>query len=232
MFVVATVIVGVYLWGLLNGLQTMETNIQHIEVGAVLFDGFELLDIYGPLEMFGLLGDRVSITMLAENAGAVSSNRGPKGVADVAMVDAPGFDVLLIPGGLGTRAEVENQPFIELLRERAEDSRFVASICTGSALLAKTGVLDGKKATSNKLAFDWVTSQGPEVSWVREARWVEDGRFFTSSGVSAGMDMSLGLIQHIFGRDMSLQIARRAEYMWQEDKSVDPFAAPTQLNET
>ena len=76
-----------------------------------------------------------------------------------------------------------------------------------------------------------MVSQGPNVTWVREARWVEDGRFFTSSGVSAGIDMSLGLIQHIFGRDMSLQIARSAEYTWQEDKSVDPFATLALPNE-
>jgi len=209
----------------------METKAKPLKIGAVIFPGFELLDIYGPLEMFGLLRERVSITMLAEKAGTVSSNQGPKGIADVAMADVSGLDVLLVPGGWGTRTEVENAPFIELLRTRAQEARFVASICTGSALLAKTGVLDGKKATSNKLAFDWVASQGPNVTWVREARWVEDGRFFTSSGVSAGMDMSLGLIRHIFGREMSLQIARWAEYTWQEDPSMDPFAGLATPNE-
>jgi transcriptional regulator GlxA family with amidase domain len=196
-----------------------------LQVGAVIFPGFELLDIYGPLEMFGLLRDRVSITMLAENSGEVRSSQGPRGVADLALADASAFDVLLVPGGWGTRAEVRNLPFLDMLRARAGEARFVASICTGSALLAKAGVLDGKKATSNKLAFDWVTTQGPDVEWIKEARWVEDGRFFTSSGVSAGMDMTLGLIQHIFGREVSLQVARWAEYTWHEDKSVDPFAS-------
>jgi len=204
----------------------MEENNQRLKIGAVIFPDFELLDIYGPLEMLGLLRDRVYITMLAEQAGEVRSNQGPSGVADAALTEASRFDILLVPGGRGTRTEVLNLPFLKALRERAEESRFVASICTGSALLAKAGLLDGKKATSNKLAFDWVTTQGPNVKWVREARWVEDGRFFTSSGVSAGMDMTLGLIQRILSREVSLEVARRAEYTWHEDKSVDPFAFP------
>lgn len=195
-----------------------------LKLGAVLFPRFELLDVFGPLEMFGLLRDRVSISMVAEEAGVVASNQGPKAVADLSLADAGDLDLLLIPGGMGTRQEVLNSRFLELLRARAEAARTVACVCTGSALLAKTGLLDGRKATSNKLAFDWVKTQGPDVSWVREARWVEDGKYFTSSGVSAGMDMSLGVIALLFGRETSLQVARWAEYTWHEEKSVDPFA--------
>ncbi len=151
--------------------KNMETNAQALKIGAVIFPGFELLDIYGPLEMLGLLRDRVSITMLAERPGEVRSNQGPKGVADAALADVSDLDVLLVPGGWGTRTEVQNEPFLDALRARAKEARFVASVCTGSALLAKAGVLDGKKATSNKLSFDWVTTQGPNVIWIREARW-------------------------------------------------------------
>ena len=205
----------------------MKADNQRLKIGAVIFPDFELLDIYGPLEMLGILRDRVSITMLAEKTGEVRSNQGPRGVADAALTEMSGFDILLVPGGMGTRTEVQNLPFLKALRERADEARFVASICTGSALLAKAGILDGKNATSNKLAFDWVTTQGPNVKWIREARWVEDGRFFTSSGVSAGIDMTLGLIQRIFGREVSLQVACWAEYTWHDDKSVDPFALPS-----
>ena len=202
----------------------METPTPPLKVGAVLFHDFELLDIYGPLELLGLLRERVSITMLAERPGIIKSSQGPKGVADAALADASGFDIILVPGGWGTRAGVLNAPFLAELRRLADEARHVGSICTGSALLAKAGILDGKRATSNKLAFDWVTTQGPNVTWVRQARWVEDGKCFTSSGVSAGMDMTLGLIQVIFGRETTLQIARWAEYTWHEDKTVDPFA--------
>jgi transcriptional regulator GlxA family with amidase domain len=199
-------------------------NAAPIKVGAVLFDGFELLDVFGPLEMFGMLKERATITVLAERAGAVRSTQGPACVAESALAGEHGLDVILIPGGMGTRREVSNVAFLDEIRLQADRARFVASVCTGSALLAKAGVLDGRSATSNKFAFTWVTSQGPRVKWVPEARWVEDGKYFTSSGVSAGIDMTLGLIAHIFGRDTSVTVANWAEYEWHEDRGRDPFA--------
>jgi transcriptional regulator GlxA family with amidase domain len=196
-----------------------------IKVGALLFEGFELLDVFGPLEMFGMLKERASITVLAENAGSVRSFQGPSCIAECALAGDHGLDVLLIPGGMGTRREVANEPFLAQLRRQCEKARYVATVCTGSGLLARTGALDGRRATSNKFAFKWAASQGPNVTWVPSARWVEDGKFFTSSGVSAGMDMSLGLIGHLFGRETSVTIANWAEYEWHEDKDWDPFAA-------
>jgi putative intracellular protease/amidase len=196
-----------------------------MRVGAVLFPGFELLDVYGPLEMFGMLGERAQISMLAERPGAVRSNQGPLSVADAALADARGLDVLLVPGGLGVRREVDNTPFIAELGRQCATARFVASVCTGSALLAKAGVLDGLSATSNKRAFGWVASQGPKVRWIARARWVEDGKFFTSSGVSAGMDMALGLIARLLDKETSIEVAQRAEYEWHQDKEWDPFAS-------
>jgi transcriptional regulator GlxA family with amidase domain len=195
-----------------------------LKIGGVLFEGFELLDIYGPLEMLGLLGDSVVITMFAAEAGDIASSAGVKGVADKPLSEAAGLDVLLIPGGIGTRTLVGNNRFLELLRTAAGESRFVASICTGSALLARTGLLDGLRATSNKIAFDWVTQQGPSVHWIRQARWVEDGCFFTSSGISAGIDMTLGLISRLHDREASVAVAKRAEYLWNEDQADDPFS--------
>ncbi|MEZ5278237.1 MAG: DJ-1/PfpI family protein [Opitutaceae bacterium] len=195
-----------------------------LQIGTLLFPGFELLDVFGPLEMFGLLGDRVQLSMLAEKVGEVSSAQGPRSVVDATLADAADLDVLLIPGGRGTRVLVEKPGFLEQLRQRSCRSRYSASVCTGSALLARAGLLDGKRATTNKLSFDWVRTQGPGVTWVRQARWVEDGSFFTSSGVSAGMDMTLGLISHLFDRSVSLEVARHAEYIWNEDPSADPFA--------
>jgi transcriptional regulator GlxA family with amidase domain len=193
-------------------------------VGAVLFPGFELLDVYGPLEMFGMLGDRARISMLAERPGAVASNQGPVSIADTALANAGSLDVLLVPGGMGTRREVTNAALIDELARLSARARFVASVCTGSALLAKAGVLDGVSATSNKRAFTQVASRFPKVRWVAQARWVEDGKFFTSSGVSAGMDMALGLIARMYDTETSMRIARQAEYDWHQDKGWDPFA--------
>jgi putative intracellular protease/amidase len=195
-----------------------------LKVGALIFPGFELLDLFGPLEMFGMLKESASITMLAEEPGIVRSSQGPEAVATEALAGNHGLDILLVPGGIGTRKLVENAAFIAELRSQSEKARYVATVCTGSGLLARTGVLDGRRATSNKFAFNWASSQGPAVTWVRKARWVEDGKFFTSSGVSAGMDMTLGLIAHLLGRDASVKVANHAEYTWHEDKDSDPFA--------
>lgn len=196
-----------------------------LKIRAVLFPNFELLDVFGPLELFGALGERVSIEMLAETPGQIRSAQGPQCLADLSFLETTAPDVLLIPGGHGTRDGVKNPYFLEQLRILAEKSHLVATVCTGSALLAKTGLLDGKQATSNKQAFEWVCEQGPHVTWIRKARWIEDGKFFTSSGVSAGMDMALALIAHLFGREESLRIARYAEYLWNEKSSHDPFQA-------
>jgi len=196
-----------------------------MRIGAVLFEGFELLDFFGPLEMFGLLDDRARITVVAERTGAIKSTGGPCGFAEAMMADSGGFDVLLIPGGIGTRRELAEPSFVAELRRLAEASRLVATVCTGSFLLASTGLLDGRKATSNKMAFAQAATYGPKVNWVAQARWVEDGKYFTSSGISAGMDMTLAVIAKLCGRETSLQIARKAEYEWHEDSSWDPFAA-------
>jgi transcriptional regulator GlxA family with amidase domain len=162
--------------------------------------------------------------MVAENPGAVPSIQGPRSVVDETLGNCGEFDVILVPGGFGTRREAGTQAFLEALRGLSERSRYVTSVCTGSALLAKAGILDGRKATTNKRAFKWVASQGPRVDWVAQARWVQDGKFFTSSGVTAGMDMALGLVAHLFGREAGVAAAQAAEYEWHEDRAWDPFA--------
>ena len=193
-------------------------------IGAVLFDGFELLDAFGPLEMFGMLDPVPVISMLAERPGSIRSNQGPSCVADSPISGGAPLDILLVPGGMGTRRELENPAFLSALRERADRARFVASVCTGSALLAKAGLLEGRRATTNKRAFRFVAKLGTRVDWVPEARWVEDGKYFTSSGVSAGMDMALGLISHLHGDGACAEAAARTEYEWHRDKGWDPFA--------
>ena len=168
--------------------------------------------------------DNFKIFMLAEKDGVVSSRQGPKSVVDYNFNERHQYDILLIPGGMGTRKEVDNSIMLEWLEDQSRKAEYVTSVCTGSALLARAGILDGIKATTNKRAFAWVTSQSDKVSWQKEARWVEDGKFFTSSGVSAGMDMSLALIGKLLGQEKAEQIATRAEYEWHSVASWDPFA--------
>ena len=193
-------------------------------IGVVLFDGFELLDVFGPLEMYGNAADHFDICLLAENDGSVTSRQGPRSVVDYTFSAAPQVDILFVPGGTGTRTEVSNQTLLNWLRVQSQRAEYVTSVCTGSALLAKADVLDGVRATTNKLSFQWVTSQSSKVIWQKQARWVEDGKFFTSSGVSAGIDMALAVIAKLVGQEMAEQAADWAEYEWHRDASWDPFA--------
>ena len=193
-------------------------------LGALLFPGFELLDVFGPLELFGHLSGMINLVTVAEQAGPVASAQAVRAVADHGFADAPPFDLILIPGGIGTRAEVDNEVMLDFLRARVPKAELTMTVCTGTSLLARAGLLDGRRATTNKAVFQWVTEQGPRVEWVRAARWVEDGPFFTSSGVSAGMDMSLAVIAKLMGQDMADALAIGAEYDWHRDASWDPFA--------
>ena len=193
-------------------------------VGILLFDQFELLDVFGPAEMFGLPKSRFQLQMIGPVDGPVVSAQGPSVMADRARRDVTQLDLLLVPGGMGTRAEVENQDLLSWLREISAGAEYVTSVCTGSALLARAGVLDGHRATSNKWAFEWASSQGPNVEWVKKARWVEDGKFWTSSGVSAGIDMSLALIEKLCGSELAGMLANGTEYDRHTDPDWDPFA--------
>ena len=158
-----------------------------------------------------------------ERASALAGE-GLASYAEYSFADAPTFDILLIPGGFGTRAAVNNAQFLTRLAAASQRADVTATVCTGSAPLARTGLLDNRPATSNKLAWNWVLQQGPRVQWIRQARWVDDGTIITSSGVSAGIDMALSLIARLNGRELALASARNMEYRWHEDAEDDPFA--------
>src|SRR5918996_4091334 len=191
-------------------------------LSAVLYDKFELLDLYGPLEMFGSVVPELRIVTVAESPGPVASAQGPSSVADHGYDDCPPLDLILVPGGIGTLAELDS-PLIPFLQDRAPAAEITMSVCTGSAILAKAGLLDGRRATSNKQFFDFARAQSDKVTWVEEARWVEDGPFASSSGVSAGTDMALGIIARLYGEERAGQISNLTEYEWRTDPTQDPF---------
>jgi putative intracellular protease/amidase len=202
---------------------------------VVLFDGFELLDVFGPVELLLLAG--FNVTYAAEPAGVVrggvaraptcTSLEAPLSLSEVAGVS---WDLLLLPGGQGTRALVSEAPWLAALRSACNAAHSVCSVCTGSALLAAAGMLAGCKATSNKRAFEWVVSSSAlasEVEWQPKARWVADrsgGKLMaSSSGVAAGMDMAVWLASELLGARVGEAAARRAEYVPSTDAGRDPF---------
>ncbi len=195
-------------------------------LGVLLFEGFELLDVFGPCEAYGIgdLGGAFRIAMVAPKAGPIASAQGPQAVAEFGIDYCPRLDVVLVPGGIGTRREVNNAALISWLRARAETAELFTSVCTGAGLLARAGLLDGRRATTNKRSFAWVESQGPHVKWVKQARWVEDGKFATSAGVSAGIDMALAIIARLVSAEKAEQAANGMEYEWHRDPGWDPFA--------
>ena len=193
-----------------------------LDVNIYLFNDFETLDIFGPIEVLGKI-EEYHIKYYSEFGGIVKSAQNVE-IMTKSIHTAVSSAVFVIPGGIGTRALVKDQESLLKIRQQAIASLFCLSICTGSSVLAKCGVLDGKKATSNKRALEWVKGNGKSVLWVDRARWCVDGKFYTASGVSAGIDMTLGFISDCFGKKKAEEIADSIEYIWNKDPENDPFA--------
>lgn len=214
----------------LNSLIAQNTGISSIktekkEIAFLLFDNYETLDVFGPVEIFGRLVDKYALKFYSLEGGVIK-NRHQVSVMTEKFPDAAIEPYMLfIPGGLGTRVEVANKILINKIKEIANLSDYVFTVCTGSALLAKSGLLDGKEATSNKRAFSWVITNGANVIWDSTARWKVDGKYYTSSGVSAGMDMALGFLADKHGIEFARNVAWEIEYNWVEDKNNDTFKA-------
>jgi putative intracellular protease/amidase len=188
---------------------------------VILFNDFETLDAFGPVEIIGRMPKFYKMDFFSISGGVVlSSQRVSVNTLSFSAMDTTG--VLLIPGGAGTRKLVDDVYFIDTIRTLSQKAQYVLTVCTGSALLAKTGLLQGRRATSNKLAFDWVCGSGSDVHWVKRARWTNDDKYYTSSGVSAGMDMTLGFVHDLHGNDTARDLCRQIEYIWNEDKDNDP----------
>ena len=193
-----------------------------MNVTAILFEGFETLDMFGPVEMLGASGE-FTTTFYSPNGGTVKSYQGvPVDTLPLSAAGAP--EVLLLPGGMGVYDMLENEAFIARLAELAEQARYVLSVCNGAFLYAKAGVLNGQRATTYKARMDKAEELFPQVRWERNARWTVDGNQYVSSGVSAGTDMALGFIADICGREIAEKTARYAEYTWNADPNNDPFA--------
>ncbi|PVH82148.1 class I glutamine amidotransferase-like protein [Cadophora sp. DSE1049] len=206
----------------------------------IVFPGFQALDVFGPLDALNVLAftTKINLTVIADTLDPVSTNKvswtnssvgatfGETILPSHTFANAPPLDVLMIPGGLGTRAPgtgLDNT--IAFIKERYPTVKYLISVCTGAGVVARAGVLDGKCATTNKLAWATTTPWGPKVKWVAEARWVQDGNIWTSSGVSAGIDVTIAWIASVFGEAKAVSVANGMEYHRQTNSTDDPFSA-------
>jgi transcriptional regulator GlxA family with amidase domain len=196
-----------------------------ITTGILIFDGAEELDFVGPWEVFTAAamiaddGDRV--VTIAEESRPVACNKGLRVLPDTTFDDAPGLDVVLVPGGQGTRREVSNAPLIEWLRSAGDRCRWVTSVCTGALLLHEAGFARGKRVTTH-WAFVQTLRERGDVTVLDDVRYVRDGNVVTSAGVSAGIDMALWLVGQLRGIAFARTVQKYIEY-----NPAPPYAAET-----
>ncbi|GAB1315538.1 Class I glutamine amidotransferase-like protein [Madurella fahalii] len=221
-----------------------------LSVGVVLFPGFQPLDVIGPLDIIQVLSGRHNMTLstLWKETGPVWARapplknplppnpnlppaiypvQAPRFVATHTFANAPPLDLLLVPGGQGTRVLHENNDTTveDFIVSRFDELQYLLSVCTGAGLLAKSGVLAGRRATTNKAAWAWVTQFGDgEVEWVPTARWTEDGKVWTSSGVSAGIDMAYAFFRRLLGPAAVDPVMNALEHPPHTDERWDPYS--------
>ncbi|KAI8264564.1 amidohydrolase [Colletotrichum sp. SAR11_239] len=221
-----------------------------LNFGIVVFPAFQALDVFGPLDALNLLSRsyEMNLSVIAETLEPVSTKQIPGAQQQPGAIPATGpavpaansdfgqtilpthtfqtappLDVLIVPGGQGTRY-AGIRASIDFIKGRFPQLQYLITVCTGAGVAARAGVLDGKRATTNKLSWEQTIALRPEVNWVHKARWVEDGNVWTSSGISAGIDVTFAWIAAVYGKDLAKNIADRMEYTPVEDSSWDPFA--------
>lgn len=224
------------------------TKPKPVNFGVVVFPAFQQLDVFGPLDALSLLSrsHKMNLYTIAATLDPVSTKQLPPTgnggfkppptqspdfgttiVPTHTFRTAPDLDVLLVPGGQGTRAQTPAiSASIDFIAQRFPSLQYLITVCTGSGLAARSGVLDGRRATTNKLAWEATTALRPQVDWVHRARWVNDGNIWTSSGISAGIDVTFAWIADVYGDDVAKDIADRMEYTRVTDPDNDPFANP------
>ena len=182
-------------------------------IGIVLFDGAEELDWAGPWEVFTNAakdGDRV--VTLAEREGPVTCAKGLRVLADHTFADCPPLDVIVVPGGQGTRTEMGNPAMLDLVTRSSATAAWTTSVCTGAFVLAGAGLLEGRRATTHWATFDELHQHHPELDLDARARWVVDGNVVTAAGVSAGIDMALWLVGQLYDVEHARQVQRWIQY--------------------
>jgi len=208
-----------------------------LKYGVILYPGFQALDVFGPLDALNSLSFAypMQLSLIAETLDPVSTK--PPGsltnpgtdfaqsiVPNHTFETAPPLEVLIVPGGVGNRIGSNVEAAINYIRRVYPTLRYLITVCTGSRLVAEAGVLDGRRATTNKRAWASTNESRPQVQWVTHARWVVDGNIWTSSGVSAGIDVIFAFMAEEYGEEVAMMIANFLEYERHLDSKWDPFA--------
>ncbi|MFE0675721.1 DJ-1/PfpI family protein [Streptomyces sp. NPDC058867] len=200
-----------------------------MQIAIVLFDRFTALDAVGPYETLGRLPDSETV-FVAERTGPVRNETGDLALtADRTLAEVPHPDIVVVPGGPGQTAQMENPALLDWLRAADATSAWTTSVCTGSLLLAAAGLLRGRRATSHWLALDFLPRFGAEATGERV---VTDGKYVTAAGVSSGIDMGLTLLGRIAGDDHARAVQLLTEYDPQPPYDAgSPDKAPAHLVE-
>lgn len=192
------------------------SEVKRRNVGILLFERAELLDFAGPYEAFSaarLDGEPCFNTFtVGQQQGYITSNNGLVCGVDYSFEDAPEIDILVVPGGQGTRTEVDNPVLIDWIKDVAGKAELMTSVCTGAFLMAKAGLLAGKKATTHWGSIERMRETFPDTEVLEQVRFVDDGFVVSSAGVSAGIDMSLHVIERLCGVEAARSSARLMEY--------------------
>lgn len=185
-----------------------------MQVGIVIYPDAEELDWAGPYEVFTMaaMGKDLSVVTIAEKEGPVRCAKGLRVLPDHTFATAPPLDLVLVPGGQGSRVEMDNPVMIDWLKKASEPCRWVTSVCTGSILLCRAGLANDCNVTTHWGYIEQLRELAPNVTVQENVRYVRDGRIVTSAGVSAGIDMSLWLVGQILGAEHAKSTQRMMEY--------------------
>lgn len=191
-------------------------------LAILIFDEVEVLDFCGPFEVFSVSNrftDPAAFRVLtvAEHPRPVRTRGGLSVNPHHQLSDCPQPDLLLVPGGQGTRHEMHNPVLRKWIRETAGHAEFVLSVCTGSLLLATAGLLDGREVTTHHGSFELLRQTAPRATVLENRRFVDSGNVVCSAGIAAGIDMSLQVVNRLMGGTVAEQTARQMEYPWNRD---------------
>ncbi|UJL47101.1 DJ-1/PfpI family protein [Virgibacillus sp. NKC19-16] len=194
------------------------SNNRQWKVGIFLFDNVEVLDFAGPFEVFSVTtsenGEKpFAVETISEVGNMVSARNGLKVQPDYSIDNMPQFDILIIPGGLGARErEIHNENVIKWIANQKQNVQLMTSVCTGSLLLAKAGLLKNKKCTTHWASLERLEKEFPEVDVQRDVKFVDEKDIITSGGISAGINMSFHIVKRLLGDKVAQKTAKRMEY--------------------